>query len=69
MQSITWNHGISSVVSSLIDNQLSIASFKEYDYAPYPFVKGCEEYETGKYRIKHFEQKVPLVYSIEAIKK
>lgn len=67
-QCITWNHGIGEVVSSLINNELSINSLKEYDYAPYPFVRNNKEYEPNKYRIEHFGNKIPLVYSITATK-
>jgi 2-polyprenyl-3-methyl-5-hydroxy-6-metoxy-1,4-benzoquinol methylase len=63
----TWNHSISEVVQSLMSNNLSIADLKEYNYAPYPFVKNCEEYETGRFRNIKFGNKIPLVYSIVAI--
>ncbi len=65
---ITWNHGIGEVVNSLISEGLSIESLKEYDYAPYPFIKPCKEFESNKYRIEHLGSKIPLVYSIKASK-
>ncbi|MEZ4804071.1 MAG: class I SAM-dependent methyltransferase [Bacteroidia bacterium] len=64
--STTWNHSISEVVQSIMSMNLTITNLKEYDYAPYPFVKGCEEFEPIKFRIKKFENKLPLVYSIVA---
>lgn len=66
--SMTWNHAMSEVLNSLIQNKMEISSIMEYDYAPYPFVKNCEEFETGKFRITHFENRIPLVYSIKAIR-
>ncbi len=68
-QSITWNHGIGEVVSCLIESGLTIESLKEYDYSPYSFVKGMEEYQPNKYRISHFENKLPLTYSITTTKR
>lgn len=66
--SMTWNHGIGEVVNNLIDQGLALNSLKEYDFSPYPFIKHCEQFEPGKYRIKHHENKIPLVYSIKATK-
>ncbi len=68
-KTISWNHSISEVVNSLINNGLSINSLNEYDYSPYNCLNDMEEFETGKFRIKVFENKVPLVYSIKASKK
>ncbi len=68
-KTISWNHSISEVVNALIQNGLTIHSLNEYDYSPYNCLNGMEEFETGKFRIKTFENKIPLVYSIKASKK
>ncbi len=65
---VCWNHGISEVMNSLIQKELSIELFNEYDYAPYSFVNGMVEAETGRYRIQNFGDKAPLVYAIRARK-
>lgn len=65
---VFWNHSMAEVVNSLIANKIAIDALHEYCYSPYPFVKNCEEYETGKFRIKHFENKIPLVYAINGRK-
>ena len=65
---VCWNHGIGEVVMSLINSGLAISHLHEYCYAPYPFVDNCVEYSPGKFRIVHFEDKFPLVYSLKAIK-
>lgn len=65
---VCWNHGIGEVVNSLISNGLVLNELKEYCYSPYPFVNNCEEFEPGKYRIKQFGNKFPLVYSLSASK-
>lgn len=68
-KTISWNHSISEVVNALIKNGLSIDLLNEYDYSPYNCLNGMDEFETGKFRIKVFENKVPLVYSVKASKK
>lgn len=66
---ITWNHPLSEVFMSLIKAGLTIEQFHEFDYSPYNCFAHTEEVASGKYRIKHFEDKIPMVYSIMAKKK
>lgn len=68
-QTVTWNHPTSETLNALIKNGLTINSFNEYDYSPYNCFNETEEFESGKFRIKHLENKIPMVYSIMAIKK
>ena len=66
---ISWNHSISEVLNSLIKNGLQIDSFDEFDYSPYNCFNKTTESEPGKYRIKHLDDKIPMVYSITATRK
>jgi len=68
-KTITWNHPTSEVLNSLIQSGLEINSFNEYDYSPYNCFNQTEEFEKGKFRIKHLGNKIPMVFSIEATKK
>ncbi|TBW25905.1 class I SAM-dependent methyltransferase [Gramella sp. KN1008] len=65
---VMWNHALSEVQGSLINNGMHIESFKEYDYSPYDVFEGGKEIEKGKFRIEKFQDKIPLVYSITATK-
>ena len=67
-KSITWNHPISEVLTSLFAKNFKLDALKEYDYSPYNCFDHTEEFEPGKFRIKHFENRLPMVYSIEATK-
>ena len=68
-KTITWNHPISEILNALITNSLELICFNEYDYSPYNCFNQTEEFEPNKFRIKHLENKIPMVYSIAAIKK
>ncbi len=68
-ESITWNHGIGEVLNSLISNKLEINSLNEYDYSPYNCFNKTLEISENKFRIKHLENKIPMVYSVVATKK
>jgi len=66
---IMWNHEISEVVNSLLNNQLTINSLTEFDYSPYNCFNKTVKIASKKYRIKHLANKIPMVYSITATKK
>jgi len=67
-KTVNWNHALSEVFTSLLENGLSIEKFREYDYSPYDCFAQTEEFEKGKFRIKHFGNYIPMVYSILATK-
>lgn len=66
---VCWNHGLSEVIGSLQKSGLQLNTFQEYDYSPYSFIAKTIEFEPGKFRVKHFGDKVPLVYSLTFSKK
>ena len=66
---IGWNHSTSDLLNGLIQVGLQINCFNEYDYSPYNCFNGMEEFELGKFRIKHLGNKIPILYSIKASKK
>ncbi|KIC03563.1 methyltransferase type 12 [Flavobacterium sp. JRM] len=69
LEYVCWNHSMSEVVNSLIKNGLELNALNEYDYSPYNCFNNTIEFEPKKYRIKHLDNKIPMVYSIVATKK
>ncbi len=65
---VMWNHGIGEVVHNLLKNGLVIHSLDEFDYSPYNCFKETIMIEPKKYRIKHMDNKLPMVYAIVAQK-
>lgn len=65
---VMWNHSVSEVLNSLINNGLEINLLNEYDYSPYNCFKHTIEFEPKKFRIKHIGNKIPMVYAIQATK-
>ncbi len=64
----TWNHSISEVLNALINAGLKIELFNEHMYSPYPCFRNTIETEKGKWHIKGMEEKLPMVYSVRAVK-
>jgi SAM-dependent methyltransferase len=67
-QSVTWNHSLSEVISSLLTQGLLLTGFAEYDYSPYNCFAHTVVQPDGTYRIGPLGDQVPLVYSVTAIK-
>jgi SAM-dependent methyltransferase len=65
----SWNHSISEVLNALINAGLEIKLFNEHMYSPYPNFLNSVETEKGKWHIKGMEGKMPMVYSLKAVKK
>lgn len=66
---VMWNHSLGEVVNSLIKNGLEINALEEFDYSPYNCFNKTIQIAPKKYRIKHLENKIPMVYSIVSTKK
>ena len=64
----SWNHSISEVVNALINAGLKIEFFNEHMYSPYPCFRNMVETEKGKWHINNMVEKLPMVYSIRAVK-
>jgi 2-polyprenyl-3-methyl-5-hydroxy-6-metoxy-1,4-benzoquinol methylase len=62
---ITWNHSLGEVLSSLLKQGLQVKDFREYDYSPYNCLNDMYESSPGKYRIKQFGHKIPMVYALK----
>ena len=68
-EEVSWNHSLSEVFTSLLDENLQLKSFREYNWSPYPCFRHIKEIEKGKYQIPQFGNKIPLVYSLVVEKK
>jgi len=68
IKSITWNHGLSEVMSALMHAGLKIELFREYDYSPYNIFSNGVETAKGKFHVEGLEGKLPLVYALKAVK-
>ncbi|MFD2970050.1 class I SAM-dependent methyltransferase [Sphingobacterium bambusae] len=65
---VTWNHNLSEVFSSLLEQGLHIQEFKEFDYLPYNCFRNTIEFEPNKFRINHLNNRIPMVYALQASK-
>lgn len=69
LESVNWNHDFGEVLQNVIDAGMEIRHFGEYDYSPYNAFSNTVEFAPGKYYLKGMEGKLPIVYSVLAVKK
>jgi SAM-dependent methyltransferase len=63
-----WNHSLSEVLNSLIKHGLTIQHFNEFNYSCYNCFNNVVQGEDGYWRVKGLENKIPMMYSVKAIK-
>lgn len=66
---VMWNHSMAEVLQSLINHNFELKNFQEFDWSPYPCFKRVEEFESKKWRIPKFGNKIPIVFALTAQKK
>ena len=63
-----WNHPFSEIISSLLKHNLQIEMFHEFPYSPYKCFNNLEQGADGMWSIKGIAGKMPMMYSIKAVK-
>ncbi len=64
----TWNHSLSEVINSLIKHNLQIRHLNEFPFSSWNCFNNIVQGEDGFWRVKGLENKIPMMYSIKAIK-
>jgi SAM-dependent methyltransferase len=66
---VGWNHSLGEVMMALLKNDLTITAFNEYNYSPHNCFAGTEQLGERRFRIRHLEKDIPMVYTIAAEKR
>lgn len=64
----SWNHSLSEVINSLIRHNLQIKHFNEFMFSSWNCFNNTVQGEDGFWRIEGSENKIPMMYSIKAVK-
>ena len=64
-----WNHPFSEIISSLLKHNFVIQEFKVFPFSPYNCFKNLEQGADEMWRIKGMDAKMPMLYSIKALKR
>jgi SAM-dependent methyltransferase len=63
-----WNHSISEIINALCASGLQLLFFNEHAYSPYNCFNNMIETEAGQWKIKSLENKIPMLFSLVAVK-
>jgi 2-polyprenyl-3-methyl-5-hydroxy-6-metoxy-1,4-benzoquinol methylase len=63
-----WNHPFSEIITALLKHNLQVLSFNEFPYSPYNCFSNLGQGNDGMWRIKGMDEKMPMMYSIKAVK-
>jgi 2-polyprenyl-3-methyl-5-hydroxy-6-metoxy-1,4-benzoquinol methylase len=61
---VMWNHGLAEVLGSLLDENLLLRKFQEYDFSPYNCFKHTVQTGHSRFQIEHLKNFIPMVYSL-----
>jgi len=64
----SWNHSLSEVVNSLIKYDLQIQHLNEFPFSSVNCFNNVVQGEDGYWRVKGLEDKIPMMYSVKAVK-
>ena len=64
-----WNHGLSEILNSLLEQGLQLEFLNEYPFSPFDCFAKTVRGEDGNYRIQGLENILPMVFSLKARKK
>ncbi len=65
---VCWNHSLEEVFSGLLQNNIQIQQFKEFDYSPYDCFNKTTQLEKDRYQIEGLQTKLPMTYAIVGMK-
>jgi len=66
---ISWNHGLAEVIQSLLDKELDLLTFREFDFSPYDVFPDMVEVSPSRFQNKALGNKIPMVYAIKMRKR
>ncbi|WP_027345935.1 class I SAM-dependent methyltransferase [Hamadaea tsunoensis] len=65
----SWNHGLGELVTALLAEGLRITMLVEHDSVPWKALdQGMVEDERGEWRLAEHRERVPLTYTLQAVK-
>ena len=61
---VSWNHGLAEVIQALLNEDLRLIQFEEFDYSPYDCFDNLEQVGERRWRIQHLGDKLPMMYTL-----
>lgn len=64
-----WNHGLGEIITAVLSNGLTVTGFEEHRSVPWePLPDMLERRDLGEYHLKEHDERLPLTYTLQAVK-
>jgi hypothetical protein len=63
-----WNHGLGEIVQAVIDAGLRITRLEEHRSVEWPALPGMVEVDHGRYALPERPERLPLMYTLQAVR-
>jgi SAM-dependent methyltransferase len=67
-ESREWNHGMGEIITAVLDAGLQLTMFVEHDSVPWDALPGQMTEAGGEWRLTEHGDRVPLSYTLQAVK-
>lgn len=68
-QSRNWTQGLGNVITAVLDAGLELTAFVEHDSVPWEALPGRMRRDDGEWRLIEHPERLPLSYTLQAIKR
>jgi hypothetical protein len=68
-ESRSWNHGLGEIVTAVLEAGLELTMLVEHDSAPNESLPGLMRREDGEWRLVTHPERLPLTYTLQAVKR
>ena len=66
---VHFNHGVGQIITALLNAGMRLTSFEEHDTVPWnPLGEAMEELGDGEYRLREDPERLPVTYTLQAVK-
>ena len=64
-----WSHGIGDVITAILEARLELTMFVEHDSVPWEALPGRMRRDDGEWRLVEHPERLPLSYTLQAVKR
>jgi SAM-dependent methyltransferase len=68
-ESRSWNHGLGEIVAAVLDAGLELTMLVEHDSVPSDALPGRMHRDDGEWRLIEHQERLPLSYTLQAVKR
>jgi SAM-dependent methyltransferase len=64
-----WNHGLGEIIGAVLEAEMTLVAIEEHTSVPWQALPGRMVEEDGEWRLAEHPERVPLTYTLQAVKR